>query len=794
MNHKDTKTQSSRVMRAAHSIVSSFVWSLCLCAFVVQPCLGAGSEALTRDPATKVTRDYATAGLVYARYDITGLTGGGSTNLDGLTTAGLPTAGLPTGTTYDLYIGGEVSRYRLRAGTDAENSPAIIRPDDYHASTNARVWALIEIGGGGGGGGDMTKAAYDANDDGEIDDSAIPAEIARLASPTFTGNLGGTPTITGNWVNTANPWADNEVSDTLTIGASGSVHDSAIPAVVTRDSELATIATSGSASDLSTGTVPDARIDPSVTRDSEFNDQNEQDTLGMVTKTGAQAVTGAKTVTDIRDLIDTHGGTAVGTTETVSATSAGYHVMILDENLTQTLSGFPSGEWKKVTVEYVQDGSGGNTVSLAAGPTYRHAITGASISTIDVSTTASATSQATFASRDGGTTIYVYPPATSIVLGPSSATDNAVVRFDATTGKLVQNSVVTIADTSGDIAINSNAGAQITGSANGNLTIRSAPSGASRTMILQTTTSGGTPTTALTLGADQSATFAGTVAVGDDKFVGNSSTQTGFLIKSYSPSVTFRINASNYFEVTTTFGRFSLGGVTSYLVPVSGGWQFDVNSATPAAIVLGGTGSRSGTDTNVAGANLTLRSGIGTGNSTGSSLIFQTPTTTTSGTGAQTSTTRLTINETAATLDVPLAGAKVRRSASLATDDTYTGADLSGVNAGATIAQWEAVYLDASATEWLLADANGSGTYPARGLAVAAGTDGGALIVIEEGVVRNDAWNWTIGGTIYLSATAGGLTQDAGSFATGDKLQVVGYALTADVMRVKPSTDYGTVE
>lgn len=38
------------------------------------------------------------------------------------------------------------------------------------------------------------------------------------------------------------------------------------------------------------------------------------------------------------------------------------------------------------------------------------------------------------------------------VKGPSSATDNAIARFDGTTGKLVQNSAVTIADTTGDIA------------------------------------------------------------------------------------------------------------------------------------------------------------------------------------------------------------------------------------------------------------------------------------------------------------------------------------------------------
>lgn len=40
------------------------------------------------------------------------------------------------------------------------------------------------------------------------------------------------------------------------------------------------------------------------------------------------------------------------------------------------------------------------------------------------------------------------------VVGPASATDNAVVRFDGTTGKLVQNSAVTIADTTGDITTN----------------------------------------------------------------------------------------------------------------------------------------------------------------------------------------------------------------------------------------------------------------------------------------------------------------------------------------------------
>jgi len=50
-------------------------------------------------------------------------------------------------------------------------------------------------------------------------------------------------------------------------------------------------------------------------------------------------------------------------------------------------------------------------------------------------------------------------PGAGDVVGPASATDNAVVRFDTTTGKLIQNSTVTIDDsgnivTNGDIAVN----------------------------------------------------------------------------------------------------------------------------------------------------------------------------------------------------------------------------------------------------------------------------------------------------------------------------------------------------
>lgn len=136
-------------------------------------------------------------------------------------------------------------------------------------------------------------------------------------------------------------------------------------------------------------------------------------------------------------------------------------------------------------------------------------------------------------------------------------------------------------------------------------------------------------------------------------------------------------------------------------------------------------------------------------------------------------------------------GAITQLNALPGTDDTYEGSVIIGRNAGATIAQWEAAYLDGSGT-WQLADANGTNTYPARGLATAAYVNTNAAVVLDDGVARNDAWAWTIGGTIYLSTTAGGLTQTAPS-TSGDKVQIMGYALSADSMRVKPEPGYLTV-
>jgi hypothetical protein len=126
-------------------------------------------------------------------------------------------------------------------------------------------------------------------------------------------------------------------------------------------------------------------------------------------------------------------------------------------------------------------------------------------------------------------------------------------------------------------------------------------------------------------------------------------------------------------------------------------------------------------------------------------------------------------------------------------DDTFTGEQVIGFNATATIAQWEAVYL--STTGWALTDADATATAGGVmvGLASTSGTNGNPLTVVTKGVVRNDGWSWTtVGAPLYLSTTAGALTQTAPT-GTDDVVRIVGYVLSDDCIYFNPSNDFITI-
>jgi hypothetical protein len=98
--------------------------------------------------------------------------------------------------------------------------------------------------------------------------SWVEATVASLETdPVWTaaepnyGNLTQDETITGNWVNTANPWADNEVVDALTI-AGGTVNSTPIGASTPSTGAFTTLAASSTVtfSGITAGDYPDALV------------------------------------------------------------------------------------------------------------------------------------------------------------------------------------------------------------------------------------------------------------------------------------------------------------------------------------------------------------------------------------------------------------------------------------------------------------------------------------------------------------------------------------------------------
>lgn len=129
------------------------------------------------------------------------------------------------------------------------------------------------------------------------------------------------------------------------------------------------------------------------------------------------------------------------------------------------------------------------------------------------------------------------------------------------------------------------------------------------------------------------------------------------------------------------------------------------------------------------------------------------------------------------------------------TDGTASGPTTISFNAGYTTGLGDLVYLDSSAT-WQKTDANSSTTYSGI-LAIvlqASITSGNPVWVALAGsfVYMSAAFpTFTIGGTVYMSETAGAVTQTAPT-TTDAAIRVVGFAVHADKMYFCPSPDYIT--
>tara|TARA_B100000131_G_scaffold265982_1_gene263724 strand:+ start:1302 stop:2015 length:714 start_codon:yes stop_codon:yes gene_type:complete len=120
------------------------------------------------------------------------------------------------------------------------------------------------------------------------------------------------------------------------------------------------------------------------------------------------------------------------------------------------------------------------------------------------------------------------------------------------------------------------------------------------------------------------------------------------------------------------------------------------------------------------------------------------------------------------------------------TDNTSTGLTAEML-AGGAIGAFETVCIHTVTGEVVISDSDAIGTMPVIGIAPAAINDTETGTILLQGFIRHDSWNWTIGGLLYASgATPGAMTQTAPS-GTGDLVQVVGVALSDDVVYFNPS-------
>lgn len=123
------------------------------------------------------------------------------------------------------------------------------------------------------------------------------------------------------------------------------------------------------------------------------------------------------------------------------------------------------------------------------------------------------------------------------------------------------------------------------------------------------------------------------------------------------------------------------------------------------------------------------------------------------------------------------------------TDHEHNG-DIIKYGTGSTT-QGELCYLKADGT-WAAADANAASTAGGVLLAIALGTDPDVDGMLLRGVYTLDHDPGTQGDELYISATAGDITNDVSSYGTGDIVRVVGYALDSSAGQIwfNPSPDF----
>lgn len=460
-----------------------------------------------------------------------------------------------------------------------------------------------------------------------------------------------------------------------------------------------------------------------------------------------------------------------------------------------------------------------------------------------------ATTTATEIGYVNGVTSAIQTQLNTKAAGAASSTDNAIARFDSTTGKILQNSGATI-DDSGNLTANNVSGtntgdqtitlsADVTGSGTGSFATtiandavtnaKMANAAAYTFKIRNAGTTGDLSDAALADFTSEAAPAAGDFVIGfldtgeirkfdigDLPSGGGSSDSFATIVPTAGTSVVAD-SATDTLTLTSGDGSIAItgtAGTDTLDFAVVGKQASDATLTALAAYNTNGILTQTAADT-FAGRTITgtanrvvVTNGNGVaGNPT---LDIGTDVATLAGTeeldnktldssvGKGTWTASGTWQLPAFTMGgnvQMLENVSLLLDAALSADGKYCGITEAGT-AGATLAFGDLVYLQASDSRWELTDADAAATAgPVRiGICVlAAAADGDPTTILTYGKIRADAAfpALTIGAPVYIGTTAGDI-QVAQPSGTDDVIRIVGHANTADELFFNPSNDYIT--
>ncbi|HRF70690.1 MAG TPA: hypothetical protein PKV66_04600 [Candidatus Pelethenecus sp.] len=177
------------------------------------------------------------------------------------------------------------------------------------------------------------------------------------------------------------------------------------------------------------------------------------------------------------------------------------------------------------------------------------------------------------------------------VVGASSSTDNNIVRFDGTTGKIIQNSGITISDTNNVTGMGTLNGITIPGGGSGTFALTSDITGAAILSIGKSTFSNG-------FGFTSYCDISTSAASSTETDVGNIITRSGTISKLYIGIFSNSVNGNSIFTL------YKNGSSTSVTVTISSTSTTTTGDTTHSFSVS--AGDRISLEANIGGSSGTI--------------------------------------------------------------------------------------------------------------------------------------------------------------------------------------------